>query len=65
LTAIENVSFANNQIKHFRDLDPFSPHFGKVRADGKKKGWANLKELILIGNPLVPTEPEEHREYQV
>ncbi|GAA6004334.1 hypothetical protein JCM10207_000673 [Rhodosporidiobolus poonsookiae] len=53
LPNIENVSFANNNISHFRDMDPFSPLVGKERKDRKPKGWGNLKELVLKGNPIL------------
>ncbi|GAA5926245.1 hypothetical protein JCM3775_000967 [Rhodotorula graminis] len=53
LPNIENVSFAGNGIKAFRDMDPFSPLVGKERKDKQPKGWRNLKELVLTGNPVV------------
>ncbi|BGP12687.1 nuclear mRNA export, poly(A)+RNA binding protein [Rhodosporidiobolus nylandii] len=53
LPNIENVSFANNNLSHFRDMDPFSPLVGKERKDKKPKGWGKLKELVLTGNPVV------------
>lgn len=53
LPNIENVSFANNRFANFRDMDPFSPIVGKQRNDKKPKGWPNLKELVLTGNPVV------------
>ncbi|GAA6036654.1 hypothetical protein JCM8097_001275 [Rhodosporidiobolus ruineniae] len=53
LPNIENVSFANNNITRFVDLDPFSPLIGKERKDKKPKGWSKLKELIMMGNPVV------------
>lgn len=52
-------------LSHYRDLDPFSPLVGKARSDGKPKGWPKLKELVMTGNPLVKTEGEEAREYQM
>lgn len=64
LPKIENVSFANNSLSQFRDLDPFSPLIGKKRADGNAKGWSNLKELVMTGNPMVETG-ERALEYQV
>lgn len=65
LSDVENVSFANNSLSHFKDLDPFSPSVGKIRSDGRKKGWANLKELVMTGNPMAKTEGEEAQNYQV
>ncbi|KAM0793164.1 hypothetical protein ACM66B_000638 [Microbotryomycetes sp. NB124-2] len=65
LPNIENVSFAHNLLSHWRDLDPFSPTVGKSRTDGKPKGWAKLKELVMTGNPLVKTEGDEAQEYKV
>ncbi|GAA5834484.1 hypothetical protein JCM9279_004329 [Rhodotorula babjevae] len=53
LPNIQNVSFAGNGIKSFRDLDPFSPLVGKERKDKQPKGWRNLKELVLTGNPVI------------
>ncbi|GAA6059061.1 hypothetical protein JCM10212_002032 [Sporobolomyces blumeae] len=52
LPNIENVSFASNRLTLFSNLDPFSPLVGKKRADKKPKGWQNLKELVLSGNPV-------------
>ncbi|KDE09703.1 hypothetical protein MVLG_00106 [Microbotryum lychnidis-dioicae p1A1 Lamole] len=49
----ENLSLANNRLRAFHDLDPLSPHTGKVRNDGKPKGFPKLRELILKGNPMV------------
>lgn len=63
LPNLENVSFANNSLNQFRDLDPFSPLVGKSRADGKQKGWPNLKELVLKGNPMAQ-EGSGEAEYQ-
>ncbi|BGP36661.1 nuclear mRNA export, poly(A)+RNA binding protein [Rhodotorula kratochvilovae] len=62
LPHIENVSFANNNIKNFRDLDPFSPLVGKERKDKQPKGWGQLKELVLTGNPVVGSggQPETY-----
>ncbi|GAA5865493.1 hypothetical protein JCM8547_001263 [Rhodosporidiobolus lusitaniae] len=53
LPNIENVSFAHNNLSQFRDLDPFSPLIGKERKDRKPKGWSQLKELIMMGNPMI------------
>lgn len=33
-------------------MDPFSPLVGKERKDKQPKGWRNLKELVLTGNPI-------------
>lgn len=52
LPHIENVSFANNNLRRFGDLDPFSPLVGKERKDKQPKGWPKLKELVLTGNPV-------------
>ncbi|KAK4058100.1 nuclear mRNA export, poly(A)+RNA binding protein [Microbotryomycetes sp. JL221] len=65
LPNVENVSFAHNMLANVRDLDPFSATVGKARADGKSKGWPNLKELVLTGNPMVKMEGAEAHEYQV
>ncbi|SCV68405.1 BQ2448_526 [Microbotryum intermedium] len=53
LPNIENLSLANNRLRAFHDLDSLSPHTGKVRNDGKPKGFPKLKELVLKGNPMV------------
>ena len=55
LPGILNVSLAGNSLRNMRDLDCLSPHVGKQRTDGQQKGWAQLRELVLIGNPLVVT----------
>jgi len=62
LPHIENVSFANNNLKSFRDMDPFSPLVGKERKDKQPKGWPQLKELVLTGNPIVGSggQPETY-----
>ncbi|GAA5962102.1 hypothetical protein JCM3765_005521 [Sporobolomyces pararoseus] len=52
LPNIENVSFAQNRLSHFSNLDPFSPLVGKKRGDKKPKGWSKLKELVMKGNPM-------------
>ncbi|GAA6007197.1 hypothetical protein JCM11491_003040 [Sporobolomyces phaffii] len=52
LPHIENVSFAQNRLSSFSNLDPFSPLVGKRRGDKKPKGWSNLKELVMKGNPM-------------
>lgn len=52
LPNIENVSFAQNRLSNFNNLDPFSPLVGKKRGDKKPKGWKNLKELVMKGNPM-------------
>lgn len=52
LPNIENVSFAQNRLSHFSNLDPFSPLIGKKRGDNKPKGWSKLKELVMKGNPM-------------
>ncbi len=59
LSKIENVSFASNSLGKLRDMDPFSPAIGKPRGDGRTKGWPNLRELVLTGNPLVETGARE------
>ena len=56
---LENVSLASNLLAQLRDLDPLSPAVGKSRADKKPKGWRNLKELVMTGNPLVQGGQQE------
>lgn len=59
LPNLENVSLAANLLAQLRDLDPLSPAVGRSRADKKPKGWKNLKELVLTGNPLVQGGQQE------
>lgn len=55
LPNIQNVSLAGNHLKHVRELDCLSPYVGKQKQNGEQKGWQHLRELVLIGNPLVVT----------
>ncbi|KAM0756564.1 hypothetical protein T439DRAFT_321275 [Meredithblackwellia eburnea MCA 4105] len=58
LPNIQNVSFASNNLTRLRDMDPFSPTIGSGKTD-KPKGWKNLKELVMTGNPMVGSGEEE------
>lgn len=40
-------------------MDPLSPTIGNPRGDKKPKGWKDLRELVLTGNPLVGTGADE------
>ena len=64
LPNIRNVSFANNQLSKLRDLDCLSSTVGAARHDKRPKGWKDLAELVLTGNPIVGVGAKE-AEYRV
>ncbi|KAK4704483.1 nuclear RNA export factor, partial [Phenoliferia sp. Uapishka_3] len=64
LPNLQNVSLAGNNLSRLRDLDAFSPTFGVPRGDKKQKGWKNLTELVLTGNPMVG-EGEAQERYRI
>ena len=56
---LRNISFASNQLTRRKDFDGLSPCVGSARNDKKFKGFRNLVELVLTGNPLVGTGAQE------
>lgn len=63
LPNLVNVSLASNSLGMIRDVDCLSPAFGKKRRENGPKGWSQLQELVLTGNPLVETG-EQHEAYR-
>lgn len=59
LPNIVNLSLASNRLERVRDVDPISPIHGGGKNNRKPKGWKNLAELVLSGNPCVETGPHE------
>lgn len=53
LPGLENLSLAGNQLASFSDLHSISPvSRGHPSGTGVQLGFAQLRELILTGNPL-------------
>lgn len=52
LPNLKNLSLQGNGLKHWRDMDTLS---------GRKQKLQNLRELILIDNPLRDSELKQNR----
>lgn len=50
LPKVQNLSLEGNSISQYADLNPLSTVVGTIT--GSKPGLGELKELILVGNPL-------------